>query len=1084
MQDTRILVVEDEPLVAQDIRLNLEMLGCVVVGETASGSEAVALAGKLRPDLVLMDILLAGEMDGIQAASRILEEFDIPVIYLTAYADEDYLQRAKITDPLGYILKPYTQRELQAVITLALYRSRNERSIQTFLWGSSICGSVRDAVIAVDVEMRLSLLNYKAMELLGVDSDALLGQAWDEDVLGLQSLNKLGLEKKLQAAVTRGEVWEGGDAVVFAEGDKQIYILASVVPVFRRGHHIQGAMLILRDVSIRIKTEQALLNQQARLSQYLEVSGAMMVALDLEGKIILANPAACTVLGYVEMDLLGCDWFETCIPLRLRADARSLFERIIQASRDVPAQMEARVLTRSGEERMIFWNLAPLRDVDAEIVGGFGSGVDITERKRLEDAVGRSRDFYLSLLQHLPILVWRADVSGQCDYFNEAWLTFTGRSLQEDAGDGWLDAIHPDDVEVVRADYAQALARREPLSSTYRMRYRDGKYRTLIGSAEPIYDVSGEFAGYIGGCVDIEDERQAKLDLRRVSRALQVLSRVNETLVRAGDGSDFLQSVCNIIVEGGGYQMAWVGLAEQDVHRSVRPVAAAGIKLDALADRAISWADNERGQGPTGRAIRSSEPAIMREPTEESYRPWREYAEKYGYASSVALPLHHDNKVIGALNIYARESDAFDEDELQLLVNLADDLSFGLEVQHKQQTLNALTLRNDAILRAVREGFWVLSLNSKVIEVNDVYCMLSGYARQELLGKSALELTDEAYRAEMEEHLRVVTKQGYDCFETRLVNKRGEFVDIELSATLAGTGDNSFVFAFLRDISPRKRAEKDLLESETKYRALFEVANDAIFLMQDEVFVDCNERTLSIFGCSREQIIGQPPYKFSPEYQPDGRSSIEKAKEIIAKAFSGEPLYFEWKHCRYDGQVFDAEVSLNRVRISGKSFLQAIVRDITDRKAAERALEDARSYLEALYQASPDMIFLFAADGRLVDVNQNALHACGYTRDEILNLSAGELSAADFPQALFLDRLSRVLVGEDLDMEWVARRKDGSEFPVEARLRKLSQDISGMQAAVVAVARDMSVIRRVEAQLQAILDFSRHSYPRKISKDA
>lgn len=358
------------------------------------------------------------------------------------------------------------------------------------------------------------------------------------------------------------------------------------------------------------------------------------------------------------------------------------------------------------------------------------------------------------------------------------------------------------------------------------------------------------------------------------------------------------------------------------------------------------------------------------------------------------------------------------------------------------------------------------------MEVNDAYCALSGYAREELVGKPAQELTDEAYRSELEEHLSVVTKQGYDCFETRLINKQGRFIDIELSATLAGTGENSFVFAFLRDISPRKRAEKDLLESETKYRALFEVANDAIFLMQDEVFIDCNERTLSIFGCAREQIIGQPPYRFSPEYQSDGRSSIDKAKEIIAEAFSGEPLFFEWKHCRYDGQVFDAEVSLNRVRISGKSYLQAIVRDITDRKATERALEDAHHYLEALYQASPDMIFLFASDGRLVDVNQNALLTCGYTREEILKLSAGDLSAADFPQALFLERLKLVLSGEDLDMEWVARRKDGSEFPVEARLRKLSQDISGMQAAVVAVARDMSVIRRVEAQLQAILDFS------------
>lgn len=1072
MQGARILIVEDEPLDAQDIRLNLEMSGCVVVGETASGREAVALAGELRPDLVLMDIQLAGDLDGIQAATHIGQKYDIPVVYLTAYADEDSLRRAKITDPLGYILKPYTQRELQAVITLALYRAENDRSLQMFFWGSNICDSVRDAVIAVDTELRLSLLNPNALELLNVDLDTMVGQRWNEDLLGLQSFNKLNLGDKLHAATFNGEAWEGAEAVGLLVNNERRYVVASVAPVYRRGHHIQGAMLMLRDVTGRIKAEQAELNQRVQLSQYLQVSGAMMVALDVEGKIILANPAACTVLGYVEADLLGCDWFETCIPLRLRVDARSLFERIIQASRDVPAQMEARVLTHSGEERMIFWNLAPLRDSDSQIVGGLGSGVDITDRKRLEDAVGRSRDFYLSLLQRLPILVWRADAAGQCDYFNEAWLAFTGKSLQEEAGRGWLDAVHPDDVESLSVAFTLAVNRQESFSRTYRLRAQDGTYHTLIGNAEPIYDVSGEFSGYIGGCVDIEAERQAGRDLRRVSRALQVLSRVNETLVRTGDDSDFLQSVCNIIVDGGGYRMAWVGLAEQDRRRSVRPVAAAGVTLEVLAERVITWADDEHGQGPTGRAIRADEPTIMRVPSEESYKPWREYAEKYGYSSSVALPLRLDSKVVGTLNIYAQEPDAFDDDELRLLVNLADDLSFGLGVQHKQRKFNALTLRNEAILRAVREGFWVLSLDDRIMEVNDVYCMLSGYTRQELQGMSAADITDAAYRTEMAEHLGVVKQQGYDCFEIRITSKRGELIDVEISATLAGSGEDVFVFAFLRDISPRKLAEKDLLESEIKYRALFEVANDAIFLMQDDLFVDCNKRTLAMFGCSREQIINQPPYKFSPEYQSDGCASKDRARELIARAFSGEPLFFEWKHCRYDGQVFDAEVSLNRVRISGNTYLQAIVRDITDRKAAERALADAHYYLDALYQASPDMIFLFASDGRLVDVNQNVLHAFGYTNEEMLKLSAGDLSAPDFSQTLFLKYLDRVLSGDALDLEWVARRKDGSEFPVEARWRKLPQESSNMQAAVVIVARDLSVIKRVEAQLQAILDFS------------
>lgn len=168
MVQTRILVVEDEVIVADDIRRSLQNLGYDVTSIASSGEIAIKKVEENTPDLVLMDIMLQGKMDGIEAASQIKSRFDIPVVYLTAYSDEKIMERAKITEPFGYLIKPFRDREVQINIEIALYKNKIERELkESREWFYVTLKSISDAVIATDPKGCVLFMNPAAQSMTG-----------------------------------------------------------------------------------------------------------------------------------------------------------------------------------------------------------------------------------------------------------------------------------------------------------------------------------------------------------------------------------------------------------------------------------------------------------------------------------------------------------------------------------------------------------------------------------------------------------------------------------------------------------------------------------------------------------------------------------------------------------------------------------------------------------------------------------------------------------------------------------------------------------------------------------------------------
>lgn len=144
---------------------------------------------------------------------------------------------------------------------------------------------------------------------------------------------------------------------------------------------------------------------------------------------------------------------------------------------------------------------------------------EITERKKAQEIITKSRDFYLTLFEDFPTLIWRGDLDAKCNYFNKTWLAFTGRTMEQEMGDGWAERVHPEDLEKCRKIYLDAFKDRQPFEMEYRLRRYDDEYRWLVDFGRPFYDLDNEFSGYIGSCYDISESKQAEVALKQAKEA-------------------------------------------------------------------------------------------------------------------------------------------------------------------------------------------------------------------------------------------------------------------------------------------------------------------------------------------------------------------------------------------------------------------------------------------------------------------------------------------------------------------------------------------------------------------------------------
>ena len=301
----------------------------------------------------------------------------------------------------------------------------------------------------------------------------------------------------------------------------------------------------------------------------------------------------------------------------------------------------------------------------------------------------------------------------------------------------------------------------------------------------------------------------------------------------------------------------------------------------------------------------------------------------------------------------------YEDGDAKYLVGSIHDMT---EVKKVERELKESKQRLELAIKGAELGIWDWNIKKREVKYNERSAEMLGSSVDELNGP--LDYWEERVHPEdlprvnrkVKTHLRGET-EIYKT-EHRLKTKSGEWIWVKNVGKVCervGDGEPVRAIGIHEDITKRKISEQQLEKSEEKFRTIFESANDAILVFHKGRFIDCNQKTLEMFGCERDDIIGKAPHDFSPEKQPDGIESSEIAKEKINLTLEGKPQKFEWVHTTKDEKKFYADINLNLYVIDDERYVMAIVRDIDERKKAEQHIEENKNKIERLHEISAEL---------------------------------------------------------------------------------------------------------------------------------
>jgi PAS domain S-box-containing protein len=1081
METARILIVEDEGVIAAYLEKLLITLGYEVIGWEATGEEAISTALKEQPDLLLMDITLAGAMTGIQAAGEIWKKAEIPVIFLTGYTDEPTLAQAKLSAAYAYLTKPVRERELRASLEMALYKHRTEQRLEHL---GQVLRSIREVDQLLTRERNPRLLLEKACQILvqtrgyrlvwigqlvGAHSQLVASAGEGRDFLEVifATANPdlpCTLAMQTKKPVICAELMTGEDCHSWrTEARRAGFDSSAAIPMLLDGEQLgvvcvfadqrqkfdeeEVGLLLevagdlafgLKSIQVEIEHRQAeekLRENERRFQALIEKAADLIAVISGEGVIRFVSPSIETLLGYRSEEILDRNLLEWIHPEDLPAVQESLVSRS-QTPGTAPASLIVRCRHKNGGWRMI--EALGTNLLAEPFVQGIVLNIrDVTESQEAQNALRESEARYRLLAENSADVIWTMNVATrQLTYVSPSVTRMTGFTPDEMRAQPIHALLTGDSYQLIAEGLPRRIAAFAAGDQTVRIvtdladnLRRDGSLIPTEVVTTLVPDATGRVVEILGVSREITRRKQAENSLQKRNEQIRLLYEAGQALNRTLNLDDLYQTLDQIITEVMPCNHLFISSYERETGL-IRCVFAADEQqkpLDVSVFPAIPL--EPEGHGIQSQVIRTGQPWLLNDYQAQLKNTQTKYYVEEGQIE---------------------EAESVSEDEevtrsgLVLPLRLEGQVVGVLQVLSSQ--LNAYSEENFNFALALAAQFSVAGNNALLYQQAQVEI-----AERERAEK-ARQKSEERYRSLFEDNPAALWEEDFSEVKQILEALKEQGVT-DFRAYLTAHMDLVAECALRVKVLDINRASMELFKAQNKeelitgFSQLFDAGD---FLVFAEELTSLAE--------------GQTRYEW----------------EGWNRTLSGELIYIRLNLAVVPGY----EVSLAKVIVT--------IVDVTERKQAELALQKSENSTRAIYRSMAEMLVLHeiiydpagkASDYRILDCNTAYITATGLPREQLIGTLASQLYG--LKEIPFLDLYARVAeTGETVQFEThlAPFNKDFSISvfsPEKGRFATLSSDISGRKAAEVEIKRHLS---ELEVLYENGLSISRLLEPRQIGE--